>query len=54
MSKEIVDLFEYILDQLEPRWRVNEAVVETLDRLRDGKSKRFGSVGRPRRSGLRL
>lgn len=41
MSKEIVDLFEYILDQLEPRWRTNDAVVETLDRLRDGKSKRF-------------
>jgi hypothetical protein len=41
MSKEIVDLFEYILDQIEPRWRTNDAVVETLDRLRDGKSKRF-------------
>lgn len=41
MSKEIVDLFEYILDQIEPRWRTNEAVVETLDRLREGKNKRF-------------
>lgn len=37
MSKEIVDLFEYILDQIEPRWRVNEAVVETLDKIRDNK-----------------
>lgn len=43
MSKEIVDLFEYILDQIEPRWRTNEPVVETLDRLREGKNKRFES-----------
>ena len=37
MSKEIVDLFEYILDQIEPRWRLNEAVVETLDKIREDK-----------------
>jgi hypothetical protein len=41
MQNEIVDLFEYILDQIEPTWRTNEAVVETLDRLKEGKNKRF-------------
>jgi hypothetical protein len=41
MQNEIVDLFEYILDQIEPTWRTNEAVVETLDRLKEGKTKRF-------------
>ena len=40
MSKEIVDLFEYILDQIEPRWRANEPIVLTLDRIRS-KDKRF-------------
>lgn len=41
MSKEIVDLFEYILDSIEPRWRTNEAVVETLNKIRNEKSKKF-------------
>lgn len=40
MSKEITDLFEYILDQIEPRWRTNESVVETLDKIKS-KDKRF-------------
>ena len=39
MSKEIVDLFEYILDQIEPRWRTNEAVVETLNKIKDSNKK---------------
>ena len=34
MSKEITDLFEYILDQIEPRWRTNEAVVQTLEKIK--------------------
>ena len=41
MSKEIVDMFEYILGQIEPRWRTNDAVVETLDKIKEGKNKRF-------------
>jgi hypothetical protein len=41
MQNEIVDLFEYILDQIEPRWRTNEAVVETLEKIKEGKNKRF-------------
>lgn len=40
MSKEIVDLFEYILDQIEPQWRLNEPVVETLEKIKS-KDKRF-------------
>ena len=41
MSKEIVDLFENILDQIEPRWRTNDSVVETLDKIKGSQSKRF-------------
>jgi hypothetical protein len=41
MSKEIVELFEYILDQIEPRWKTNEAVVETLEKIKGSQSKRF-------------
>jgi hypothetical protein len=41
MQNEIVDLFEYILDQIEPTWRTNEAVVETLEKIKEGKNKRF-------------
>ena len=41
MNKEIVDLFEYILDTIEPRWRTNEAVVETLNKIRNEKTKKF-------------
>lgn len=40
MSKEITDLFEYILDQIEPRWRTNEAIVDTLQKIKS-KDKRF-------------
>ena len=40
MSKEITDLFEYLLDQVEPRWRTNESVVETLEKIKS-KDKRF-------------
>lgn len=40
MSKEITDLFEYILDHIEPRWRTNESVVETLEKIKS-KDKRF-------------
>ena len=40
MSKEIVDLFEYILDQIEPRWKTNQVVVETLEKIKS-KDKRF-------------
>lgn len=41
MSKEVVEMFEYILDIVDPRWRTNEAVVETIDKIRNEKSKKF-------------
>jgi hypothetical protein len=41
MSKEIVEMFEYILDMVDPRWRINETVVETLGKIRNEKSKKF-------------
>lgn len=41
MSREIVDMFEYILDQIEPGWRTSVAIKETLDKIKESKSKRF-------------
>lgn len=41
MSKEIVEMFEYILDIVDPNWRTFEPVVETLDKIRNEKSKKF-------------
>lgn len=41
MSKEIVDMFEYILDIVDPQWRTIEAVKETMDKIRSEKSKKF-------------
>lgn len=41
MSKEIVDLFEYILDQIEPTWRTRQSVVETLEKIKGSQNKRF-------------
>lgn len=41
MSKEIIEMFEYVLDIVDPRWRTNEAVVETMDKIRNEKSKKF-------------
>lgn len=41
MSKELVEMFEYILDIVDPRWRTNEAVKEVLNKIEDSKSKKF-------------
>jgi hypothetical protein len=41
MSKEIVEMFEYILDTVDPYWRRREAVVETLNKIRSDKNKKF-------------
>jgi hypothetical protein len=41
MSKEIVEMFEYILDIVDPRWRTSESVKEVLDKIKNEKSKKF-------------
>lgn len=41
MSKEIVEMFEYILDIVDPRWRTSEAVKEVLHKIGNEKSKKF-------------
>jgi hypothetical protein len=41
MNKEIVNLFEYILDEIEPKWRTNQSIVETLDKIKGSQNKRF-------------
>lgn len=41
MSKEIVEMFEYILDIVDPRWRTSESVKEVLDKIKGDKNKKF-------------
>lgn len=41
MSKEIVEMFEYLLDIVDPNWRTFEPVVKTLNKIRNEKSKKF-------------
>lgn len=41
MSKEIVEMFEYILDIVDPRWRTSESVKEVLEKIKADKNKKF-------------
>jgi hypothetical protein len=41
MSKEIAQLFEFLLNQVDPHWRTNESLVETLDKIKEPQNKRF-------------
>ena len=41
MSKEIVEMFEYILDIVDPRWRTSDSVKEVLEKIKADKNKKF-------------
>ena len=41
MSKELITILNHLLDKADPRWKTNAQIIDAMDRLIGGNSKRF-------------